>query len=360
MGKTEVDYLSELIAFRSVSADKEASKACAEFCAGFFEGRGLYTKYLESDGYPNVIATSQRTKKPKILLQAHMDVVPGEEELFTMERKDGKLTGRGTFDMKFACAAYMATLDRLGEHIKDYDFGIMLTFDEEIGGHNGVEALLKKGYGAEVCILPDSGKDWHLETSAHGAWFLKLKKTGKSAHASLPEHGINAAEILTEALAGINKAAGLYKKSELAISLTRINSGKAMNQIPDYAEAVLDIRFRNTSVQEKIRADIDKVCKAYGIKTETIVTAECMKVDVNKQEVIDFVKVAEQVLGRKVPSGHSLGTTDARYFCAYSVPCVVIQPDGGGRHADEEWIDEKGLSDFCEIIHKYILEYAIL
>jgi acetylornithine deacetylase/succinyl-diaminopimelate desuccinylase-like protein len=85
-----------------------------------------------------------------------------------------------------------------------------------------------------------------------------------------------------------------------------------------------------------------------------------MKVDVNKQEVIDFVKVAEQVLGRKVPSGHSLGTTDARYFCAYSVPCVVIQPDGGGRHADEEWIDEKGLSDFCEIIHKYILEYAIL
>ncbi|HEX5455788.1 MAG TPA: M20 family metallopeptidase, partial [Candidatus Saccharimonadales bacterium] len=201
---------------------------------------------------------------------------------------------------------------------------------------------------------------WHLETSAHGAWFLKLKKTGKSAHASLPEHGINAAEILTEALAGINKDAKDYQKSELAISLTRINSGKAMNQIPDYAEAVLDIRFRNNDVQKKIGADIKKICKKHAVETETIVTAGCMNVDLNKKEIMDFVSVAEQVLGRKIPAGHSLGTTDARYFCANGIPCVVIQPDGGGRHAEDEWVDEKGLSDFCEIIHKYILEYTLI
>ena len=64
MGKSEADYLEELIAFRSVSADKEASKECAEFCAGFFEGLGMHTKVIESGGYPNVVATTTTTKKP--------------------------------------------------------------------------------------------------------------------------------------------------------------------------------------------------------------------------------------------------------------------------------------------------------
>lgn len=360
MGKTEADYLSELVAFRSVSADKEASKACAEFCAGFFNALGLYTKLIESDGYPNVIATTRKTKTPKVLLQCHMDVVPAENELFKLRRAGGKLIGRGAFDMKFACASYMKLAEKLGEDIKDYDFGIMLTFDEEIGGRNGVEALLDKGYSADICILPDSGKNWQLESSAHGAWFLELSKSGKNAHASLPEQGINAAQILIDTINEIKKFCKKYSESDLAVSLTRINSGKAMNQIPDYAEAVLDIRFRNMKVQTSLRDKIEKICESHSVDFHTKVLAGCMSVETKTPEVSEFIKVAERVLGRKISKGHSLGTTDARYFCARGIPCIVIQPDGGGRHSDDEWVDEKGVESLTEIIHKYLQDYATM
>lgn len=356
MVKTEEDYLKELVAFPSVSADKKASKECARFCAKFFKSYGLHTELIESDGFPNVVATTQTTRTPNILLQCHMDVVPAATKLFDMKKADGRLMGRGTFDMKFACASYMKLVDELADELEDYDFGIMLSFDEEIGGANGVKALLDMGYGAKVCLLPDSGKDWHLEASAHGAWFLKLSKQGKNAHASMPDQGVNAAEILLDAVNEIKKACEEHPKDDLALSLTRMHSGDAMNQIPDYAEAVLDIRFKHAAIYESLSRRIERICQKYKVKTETAVMADCMNVDAAKEEVVDFIRIAEDVLRRKIPTGHSLGATDARFFCARRIPCIVIQPDGGGRHSDDEWVDQAGLTQLTAILNRYIRE----
>lgn len=360
MAKTEADYLEELIAFPSVSADKETSKRCAGHCAEFFASHGLHTEMVESDGYPNVIATSRKTKSPKVLLQCHMDVVPAKDELFVMKKDGNKLTGRGVFDMKFACASYMKLVDKLQGKITNYDFGVMLSFDEEVGGHNGVEALLKKGYGASVCILPDSGKNWRLESSAHGAWFVRLSKTGKNAHGSLPKKGINAAEILTQAINDLYKLRREYSDSELSLSLTQINSGKTMNQIPDYAEAVLDIRFKNDSVYSSLKRQIEQICSRYGVEINNIELFPCVNVDSKEAEITEFIRVAEDVLGGKISTCHSEGSTDARYFCAKNIPCVVIQPNGGGRHSDSEWIDAKGLEDLTDILFKFIKKYAMV
>jgi acetylornithine deacetylase/succinyl-diaminopimelate desuccinylase-like protein len=360
MAKTEADYLEELVAFPSITSDKEALKKCARFCVDFFKSRGLYTELIESEGYPNVMATTRKVKRPKVLLQCHMDVVPAKDELFTMKRDGGKLTGRGAFDMKFACASYMKLLDELGDDIGKYDFGIMLSFDEEIGGRKGVEALLKQGYGSEVCILPDSGKNWRLETSAHGAWFVRLSKIGKNAHGSLPKNGVNAAEILTQAINDLNKLRREYSDSELSLSLTQINSGKAMNQIPDYAEAVLDIRFKNDSLYQSLKTQIEKVCSKYKIEVNNIELFPCVNIDTKEAEITEFIRVAEGVLGGKISTGHSEGSTDARYFCANNIPCIVIQPNGGGRHSDNEWVDAKGLQDLTAILLKFITKHAII
>ncbi len=358
--KSEADYLEELVAFASVTADKKASKACAEHCAEFFKSHGLHTKLIESDGYPNVVATAQKTKKPKVMLQCHMDVVPAGDKLFKMKREDGKLKGRGTFDMKFACASYMKLINDLGKDTSKYDFGIMLSFDEEIGGHNGVEALLNQGYGANVCILPDSGKDWHLESTGNGAWFVKLSKTGKNAHGSVPHKGINAAEILTRTIHELHKLREDYSDEELTLSLTKISSGKAMNQIPDHAEAVLDIRFKTSEIYESLKAQVEKICLKHGVDSKNIELFSCINVDTEKPEIIDFIRTAETVLGRKIPKSHSVGSTDARYFCAHNIPCVVIQPNGGGRHADSEWVDAEGVIQLTTILRKYLEQCAII
>ncbi len=358
--KTESDYLEDLIRFASVSSDddKQPLEECARHCSAAFKRRGLYTELLESGGFPIVYASSQPTKKPKLLLQCHMDVVPADKSFFKMTKQKGRLMGRGVFDMKFACASYLKVLDRLEDNLKEYDFGIMLSFDEEIGGSNGVKAFLDKGYGAEVCILPDSGKNWCLESSANGAWFIKILVEGKNAHGSMPHLGINAAEKLSKIIEDINKLRNEYPEEELTVSLTGLKAGKATNQIPDHAEATFDIRYRDENVLAKIKTALEKVCAQPNIEIKTLVMGACMDVDTKHPKVVSFIKTAEDVLDKKISYSHSTGSTDARFFCAKDIPTIVIQPDGGGRHSNDEWVDEKGLGQLTEILYRYIREEA--
>lgn len=362
MNKAEADYLAELVAFQTVSSAPKLQQmeACAKFCSEFFRQYGLQTKIIRSKGFPSLVATTTNTKKPKVLLAAHMDVVPAENYMFVMKRTEGKLTGRGVFDMKFACASYMKAVERLGEKVKDYDFGIMLTFDEEIGGHNGVEALLKQGYGGDICLLPDSGTNWKLESTANGVWFAKISHHGKNAHASMPEQGINASELLMDTLKDIRRVREDYSKEHLTLSVTTLAAGEAMNQIPDYAEAKLDIRYKDKPTFEKVKNQLENICQKHGSILETIEFGHCMNVDTDHPRVSDFVGIAEEVLGKKIGYSHSTGATDARYLCAYDVPAIVIQPNGGGMHSDYEWVDAKGLHDLTEIILRFIDKCAII
>src|SRR5579862_6285724 len=55
-----------------------------------------------SDGIPSLLFTNQKqpNKEFKIILNAHLDVVPAAAEQFIPIEKDGKLYGRGAYDMK--------------------------------------------------------------------------------------------------------------------------------------------------------------------------------------------------------------------------------------------------------------------
>jgi acetylornithine deacetylase/succinyl-diaminopimelate desuccinylase-like protein len=350
----EIDYLAKLVSFKTETQDKIELKKSAQYLSAFFESKNLHTEILTKNEYPNIVATSQKTKRPKIFLQAHMDVVPAKPEQYELREREGKLYGRGVFDMKFAVASYMKLLDLLEENIGKYDFGIMLTFDEEVGGMNGVDALLKDGYGSEAVILPDSGRNWMLENSAMGTWFLKLSKRGKNAHGSLPEKGVNSAEILAQALAEIVDIRKDFLPDDLTATLTVFNSGKAINQVPDYAEAILDIRYKNKAVLKKIDNKIEKISKKFELTSETHMLGGCVDVSTDDPLVKKFIDVTEDVIKREVKTGHSKGSTDGRYFCAQNIPCIVIQPDGGGRHSDEEWIDKNGIQDLTQILYRYI------
>lgn len=355
---TEEDYLKKLVSFASVSTDQNESKKCAQYCADFFIKAGLHTNIIEHKGYPNVIATTRKTKKPKIFLYCHMDVVPGKLELFQMKKIDGKLTGRGVFDMKFACASYMKLIDKLGKIIDQYDFGVMLVFDEEIGGRNGAEALLKDGYSCEVCVLPDSGRNWQIECEAKGPWFIRISMSGKNAHGSVAFEGVNAAELLLPATNEIVKLRDDYNYLDLSLNLTEINSGTAMNQIPDHAECVFDIRFRDKQIFEKVKSQIEHICQKYQAKLETIEYGDCMNFDKEGEHIVSYKAIAEQVLEKPVEFYGSPGANDGRYFCAYGIDCVIMQPVGGCMHSDDEWIESGGMEKFTEINLRFIKQYA--
>jgi acetylornithine deacetylase/succinyl-diaminopimelate desuccinylase-like protein len=82
--------------------------------------------------------------------------------------------------MKMALATYIHLFKSLGESLKDYDIGILLTSDEEIGGMNGVQYCLDElKISGGIALIPDGGFNWNVETAAKG--ILQFKMSSKQS-----------------------------------------------------------------------------------------------------------------------------------------------------------------------------------
>ena len=79
-----LDFISELVRFKSVSADsskKSETRACAEFLDSTLRGLGFDSRLLETGGNPVVFARkncASKNPKARVLFYGHYDVQPAE------------------------------------------------------------------------------------------------------------------------------------------------------------------------------------------------------------------------------------------------------------------------------------------
>jgi acetylornithine deacetylase/succinyl-diaminopimelate desuccinylase-like protein len=350
--------LAELVAFKTVSGDLPAAFACTEYLENFLMQRGMNVQRHISNEMPSLVATTKPVKNPKVLLQAHIDVVPCPGSLFKLVDSDGKLIGRGVFDMKFAGAVFLKLVDELQADLANYNFGIMFTFDEEIGGRDGVGALLEAGYRSEVCILPDAGDNWCIEATQKGAWLVRLSTTGVAVHGSRPWEGDNAIHRLNAALYEINKLFAEQNAKTDSLSINMISGGNAMNQVADWAEAVLDIRFLSNDGHERLTKQINEIAGRHGLTINTAVHIKPTKTDMSNPFVKSFLQIAEDIHGSKLDEVCSLGTSDSRYFAELDIPVILLRPNGGAPHSDAEWLDKASFEKYYELIKKFVQKEA--
>lgn len=353
--------LKTLIEFPTVTADQAANRQAIEWIEHFLSERGMHIQRHTVNGFESLVATTRPTKTPKVLLAAHLDVVPGNPEDFAFKIKDGRYYGRGTADMKYAIAAYLQLVDDLRADLGTYDFGIMLTCDEEFGGVNGTEFLLNNGYGAEVVILPDGGDtptSWKLERSAKGMLSLRVTTTGKSAHGSRPWKGENAVDKLIRLLQEIQADFRDQTPDTNTLNLGVISGGSAYNQIPDRAEAQLDIRTLSDEDAEQIRSRIKQICTANEAQLEPVVPyGNACRADKTNPLVAAFLQKLYKIADN-VSELDSYGSSDARFFAAKKIPCIVLSPPCDGYHAPDEWMSVKGTDELLDLITSYIKEVA--
>jgi succinyl-diaminopimelate desuccinylase len=288
-----------------------------------------------------------------------VDVVPGSENLFHPVIKDGKMYARGAYDMKMAVACYLLLMHELKDQIADLDIGIMLTTDEEIGGMNGVKRLMDEGYTSKIALLPDGGFDWKFEEAAKGAIQVKVVSKGKSAHGSRPWLGDNAIYKLMLVLMDVNahfeKEKAKYGDYFPTMNIGVFEGGKSANQVPDYAEAKLDIRFPPPLTSERIFASLQEIISQYqNVTLEKLIAAVPHQEDLSGEPFILFKDLAMKLYGIEVGKVHSHGASDARFFTEKNIPVIVIAPTGGEIHSDDEWIDLADLARFYEVMKAWV------
>ena len=327
LNQEQMQFLKSLIAIRSVSGTPEetdgrpgtpygsAPRAALSFFLDNASKSGFSTGVLD-----NRVGWCEIGEGEKLIgIICHLDVVPAGEgwdtDPFTLTEKDGLLIGRGVVDDKGpAAASFFAMQSILEDGIPEgYRIRLILGTDEE-RTCSCVEYYDQNGEIPDIAITPDaefpaiyaekgilhvkisderplqtnisitSGNAANMVapsatvTSGNGTELFTVR--GRTAHASRPELGINAIDILPSALKdnGLDAEIPLvtfvsnYDKDSLTDtedesgSLTSNHGILSINGSEQYL--ITDIRYPVTASFDDIIANMKKQADRYGLKVE--------------------------------------------------------------------------------------------
>lgn len=354
------DKLRALIEIPTITGDFEMTNSALKLAADFLQQHGMHVNWHTYDGYECFAATTRPTKTPTVYLYAHMDVVPALPELFTLQKEDGKYIGRGVYDMKGTLAAYMQVVEDLGSKLAEYDFGIIVTSDEELGSkHKSTNdscfnKLLEDGYLAKIYIMPDGARDWQLESSAKGFIHYALTASGKAAHGSRPWEGDNAIHRLMDALNEFRTHFKDHGPDTDTLNIGSITGGDAANQVPHTASAEIEMRPSTPGSHDRLVALVQKICNKHGIEYKVKTDLAMTFHDLTNPYLVSFASSIKKVVGVEPKGYRSLGGSDARFLTDYKLPAAVFYPFGGGHHSNKEWLVAGELEHMRDVYLDYL------
>lgn len=274
-GETAISLLKQLISLPSFSKEEDKTAAAIEAF--------LHANNVPAERYLNNVWARNKTydpAKPTILLNSHHDTVKPNKgytlDPFTPVEKDGKLFGLGSNDAGGALVSLLAVfLHFYDRQDLKYNLVYAATAEEEIGGKNGIEGLLKSEQFIRSCgLLPELPfRGWgaivgeptlmQMAVAERGLMVLDCTAHGKAGHAARNE-GENA---LYKAIKDINwfQSYQFSRVSDLIgpvkMSVTVIETeNKAHNVVPAQCKFVVDVRVNELytfeEVLEEIRANV--------------------------------------------------------------------------------------------------------
>ena len=277
-----------------------------------------------------------------VLLMSHIDVVDAPDALFEPVEKNGRLYGRGSIDDKYAVDLSLvllkeqaAGLRKKGLEQNQLPLGILITGDEEIGGTHGARAVLKN-VAAEFGIALDGGSVDNIVVKEKGIWRLKLIARGKTAHGDRPWLGENAIENLIADYARIKPffetpADAAPEHWHRTLNFSLVQAGRSANQVPDYAEALFDIRYTETDALDELFGTMQA-----AIDGELVELSRDPLFIGGESPFLDLLLDIAEHTG----TGCAHGASDARFLSDYGIQGIVWGADGEmSQHSPDEHVD---------------------
>lgn len=425
-----IRYLTDLIRINTANPPGNESEA-AVYLRELLNREGIKaTIYAAAAGRGNLVATIKGTgrRKPLVLL-SHLDVVaanPGQwtRDPFAGEVADGYVWGRGALDMKGMLVMELLALllyHRSGL-VPERDLILAAAADEEVGGHFGMEWLLKQdipGLGEAEYVINEGGEGtvregtpvYACQNGEKGVLWLKLTVKGTPGHASMPAKDnaiLRMAEILRRIggrkrtisltpttrgfLSELAKLKGLrlpenrkmsdfslkifagkYFKDERSVqamlyntvSPTVLRAGEKTNVLPEVCEAMLDCRLLPGETPEHFFETIQKLLNDPGVTLEVMHAAAPTESpwDTALYRIIGEAVRAENPEATVTPY-LSPGATDSRYFrergiTAYGfMPVIIPETELQRMHGIDERLSLENLERGVRILTEVVRKTA--
>jgi acetylornithine deacetylase len=249
-----IGLLKQLIATPSFSKEEDNSSALIKI---FLETHGVKTEQL----LYNIWSKNKYfdASRPTILLNSHHDTVKPNKgytlDPFDAIEKGGKLFGLGSNDAGGSLVSLIATFLYFyeKEHLK-YNIVLAATAEEEISGHNGIEALLPQLGKIDFAIVGEPTQ-MQMAVAEKGLMVLDCIANGKAGHAAR-EEGENA---ITKSIKDIewfnsykfDKVSDLLGPVKMSVTVIETDN-KAHNVVPAQCKFVVDCRVNELYTFEEM------------------------------------------------------------------------------------------------------------
>ena len=384
-----LEILDRLIGFPSVCT-AEDYLAITDYIESFLKERGFrcHRHTAPEGGKAGLFAAVGPAGAGGVLLSAHLDVVPvaGQNwstDPFVMTRKDDRVYGRGTADMKgFAAAslraaykaAQLAARNQLAAPLK-----LAFSYDEELGclGINDMIPHLESAIGLPDYCLVGEPTSMELAVGHKGKVSYRVTFRGSSGHSAAAPNYLNALHMAAD-FVGILRdlqtdiAANGARDDAYLIPYTTVHvgvlsGGTTLNMVPNAAELEFEIRHLAVDRPEEILASIRAKAAAIACRLQPVHQQASIRIEeMNAYPGLDIPESSEVAeffgfLGAIAPATKVDFGTEAGFFHeALGIPTIVCGPGNIDQaHKPDEFIEISQLEacdDMLDLLIGYLAQ----
>jgi acetylornithine deacetylase len=340
----------------------------ARYVARWLEAGGFEVEVEEAaPRRPNVIGVARGSGGGQtLMLNAHMDTVGvgGMEGALEPRVENGRLYGRGAYDMKGSLAAILVAAREAAAARLAGDVVVTAVADEEASSvGTAAVAAARRADGAIVA----EPTELQVAVAHRGFVAFEVETVGRAAHGSRPELGIDAIAHMGFVLVGLH-ALDRTLRAEPRHRLLRsgslhagvIDGGIEFSTYPDRCLLTGERRTIPGETTDAVLRELVEVLEHAGRDVEDFQGSARVSVARDPFEVAEDDPIVELVRRHAGATG-VVGVpfwTDAALLAGAGIPTVVFGPAGEGAHADVEWVDLASVARCAEVLAAVTREFC--
>ena len=251
--------LDRLISFDTVS--HRSNLSLINFVEDYLRARNFRLHKIEDSKQDKAALYAEIGPQTEggILLSAHSDVVPVADQEwskppFQLTRVGERLYGRGTTDMKGFLSEILALADRAHGMTLRAPLKLLISYDEEIGclGMRHIQNHLPPILGNPELAIVGEPTEMQVAIGHKGKRAYHVDVTGQSGHSALAPNFVSALHLavdfvkelraLQAEISQFGNRDEHYAIPYSTIHVGTLNSGSALNIVPDKAELKIEMR----------------------------------------------------------------------------------------------------------------------
>jgi acetylornithine deacetylase/succinyl-diaminopimelate desuccinylase family protein len=374
-----VDTLRKLVRINSINpafSDGSTNEGeIATWVGKEMERLGMTARRFEAEpGRASVVGVlSGAGGGRSLMLYAHLDTVgvEGMPEPFAAEVRNGKMYGRGTYDMKGGLAAALAAVKTLRDADARLagDVLIAAVADEEVASVGMQEVLRHVTADAAIVTEPT---ELAVGLAHKGFCWIDVETFGRAAHGSQFTLGVDANMRMGRFLARLDALEKELRASPAhplvgppSLHAAVLNGGTGASTYAAHCRLTIERRMTPGETEEQVIGQLQAIADALAAEDETFratvrptLTRDSFEVPADAAIVRTVLRCASEVLGAEPVTRGFPFWMDAAFLGKAGIETVVIGGAGAGAHETEEWCDIDTHVQLADILARTAASYC--